>query len=129
MKLLKTMTVWSWLHGLVCFILLQAMGVAPTAAYEVWLTDQSDTGKESGGYLYIYDDAKLAADAAAAKPTQTIDFSGVRQILRRGNQEAGPPTAHAVLQCQVHPAGCGASKRAARCTSIRGRLADRALVV
>ena len=48
----------------------------PTYAYEVWLTDQSDTGKESGGYLYVYDGAQLAANPASAKPTQTIDFSG-----------------------------------------------------
>ena len=45
-------------------------------AYEVWLTDQSDTGKESGGFLHIYDGAQLAADPAGAKPIQTIDFSG-----------------------------------------------------
>jgi hypothetical protein len=50
---------------------------APTVhAYEVWVTDQSDTGKESGGYLHIYDGAKLAADPSAAKPVQTIDLSG-----------------------------------------------------
>ena len=50
--------------------------IAPAAqAYEVWLTDQSDTGKESGGFLYIYDGAKLADNPSSAKPTQTIDFS------------------------------------------------------
>jgi len=49
---------------------------APADAYEVWLTDQSDTGKESGGFLYIYDGAQLAANPAAAKPTMTIDFAG-----------------------------------------------------
>jgi hypothetical protein len=48
----------------------------PVSAYEVWLTDQSDTGKESGGYLYIYDGAQLAANPAGAKPTTTIDLSG-----------------------------------------------------
>lgn len=51
-------------------------GVAPASAYEVWLTDQSDTAKESGGFLYIYDGAALAANPAAAKPTATIDLSG-----------------------------------------------------
>jgi hypothetical protein len=45
----------------------------PVQAYEVWLTDQSDTAKESGGFLYIYDGAQLAANPAAAKP-QTIDL-------------------------------------------------------
>src|SRR5215510_8278970 len=48
----------------------------PPEAFEVWLTDQSDTGKESGGFLYIYDGAQLAANPAAAKPTVTIDFAG-----------------------------------------------------
>ncbi len=33
------------------------------------------TGKESGGYLYIYDGAQLAANPAGAKPTTTIDLS------------------------------------------------------
>jgi len=53
------------------------MGQANVAsAYEVWLTDQSDTGKESGGYLHIYDGAELAANPSSAKPTTTIDLSG-----------------------------------------------------
>ena len=52
------------------------VGGAPASAYEVWLTDQSDTGKESGGYLHIYDGAQLAANPATAKPMTTIDFSG-----------------------------------------------------
>ena len=51
-------------------------GMAPASAYEVWLTDQSDTAKESGGFLYIYDGAALAANPAAAKPAVTIDLSG-----------------------------------------------------
>ncbi len=50
--------------------------VAQAEAYEVWLTDQSDTGKESGGFLYIYDGAQLAANPSTVKPNQTIDFSG-----------------------------------------------------
>lgn len=50
--------------------------VVPAFAYEVWLTDQSDTAKESGGFLYIYDGAMLAANPAAAKPSVTIDLSG-----------------------------------------------------
>ncbi len=65
-------------HALGTAALLAALAfIAPPAdAYEVWLTDQSDTGKESGGYLYIYDGAQLAADPSSAKPAQTIDFSG-----------------------------------------------------
>ncbi len=56
--------------------LLAVAGATAAEAYEVWITDQSDTGKEKGGYLYIYDGAQLAANPASAKPTQTIDFSG-----------------------------------------------------
>lgn len=61
-----------------CGVLVAAfLLVVPAAqAYEVWLTDQSDTGKESGGFLHIYDGAKLAANPSSAKPVQTIDFSG-----------------------------------------------------
>ena len=51
-------------------------GIAPASAYEVWLTDQSDTAVESGGFLYIYDGAALAANPATAKPAVTIDLSG-----------------------------------------------------
>ena len=50
--------------------------VSPVQAYEVWVTDQSDTGKEIGGFLHIYEGAKLASAPASAKPMQTIDFSG-----------------------------------------------------
>lgn len=49
---------------------------SPASAYEVWLTDQSDTAKETGGSLYIYDGAQLAADPSTAKPTATIDLAG-----------------------------------------------------
>lgn len=60
-----------------CVALGAALGsAAPASAYEVWLTDQSDTGKESGGYLHIYDGAQLVANPASAKPTMTIDFAG-----------------------------------------------------
>ncbi|MGH7181375.1 MAG: hypothetical protein ACREJN_05295 [Nitrospiraceae bacterium] len=51
-------------------------GLTPASAYEVWLTDQSDTAKESGGFLYIYDGATLAAKPDAAKPAVTIDLAG-----------------------------------------------------
>jgi hypothetical protein len=59
------------------FILSGVLTVVPRVqAYEVWITDQSDTAKESGGYLYIYDGAQLAANPSAAKPTATIDLAG-----------------------------------------------------
>jgi hypothetical protein len=58
-------------------MLAVTIGAAPAVqAYEVWVADQSDTGKESGGYLHIFDGAKLAADPAGAKPAQTIDLAG-----------------------------------------------------
>jgi hypothetical protein len=47
-----------------------------TEAYEVWLTDQSDTAKESGGFIYIYDGAALAANPTTTKPATTIDVGG-----------------------------------------------------
>lgn len=71
-------TTMSYGHSL-CFaaMLTASIGAAPPAqAYEVWVADQSDTGKESGGYLHIFDGAKLAVDLAAAKPVQSIDLSG-----------------------------------------------------
>jgi hypothetical protein len=71
-SVLNRNVVWSVLFIFGCLV----MGWAPAEAYEVWLTDQSDTGKESGGFLYIYDGAQLAANPAAAKPTVTIDFAG-----------------------------------------------------
>jgi len=71
----QEMTVQWPLKTMVLSVLLFAAGISNGSAYEVWLTDQSDTGKESGGYLYIYDGDQLAANASSAKPSQTIDFS------------------------------------------------------
>ncbi len=45
-------------------------------AYEVWLSEQSDTATKSGGFLYIYDGAELVANPAQAKPAVTIDLAG-----------------------------------------------------
>lgn len=62
-----------WITGIVLGI---AVGWGtPGHPYEVWLADQSDTAKESGGFLYIYDGAKLAADPANTAPTITMDLS------------------------------------------------------
>lgn len=62
----------------VALVLIGLLGVAVPGghAYEVWVTDQSDTGQEQGGYLHIYDGAALAADPVSAKPVQSIDFAG-----------------------------------------------------
>ena len=74
MKLQQMIVQWT-LKTMVLSVLLFVAGISNGSAYEVWLTDQSDTGKEGGGYLYIYDGAQLAANASSAKPSQTIDFS------------------------------------------------------
>ena len=70
---------------LLSFLLLGASAVlaadapaapaAPAAppAYEVWVIDQSDSSKDGGGTLYIYDGASLAADAKSAK-AETVDL-------------------------------------------------------
>ncbi|MBM4122777.1 MAG: hypothetical protein FJ249_09325 [Nitrospira sp.] len=55
---------------------LLASWPSDTRAYEVWITDQSDTAKESGGFLYIYDGTQLAANPSGAKPQVTIDLGG-----------------------------------------------------
>jgi hypothetical protein len=59
---------------LACFLTLPFCFGTTAAAYEVWALDQSDTGKDSGGFLHIYDGEGLAADAGGAKPKLTIDF-------------------------------------------------------
>ena len=46
---------------------------AAPPAYEVWMIDQSDSSKDGGGTLYIYDGAALAADAKGAK-AETVDL-------------------------------------------------------
>lgn len=76
--MIQPLTIHQWPQALclLATIATSALAASPARAYEVWLTDQSDTAKESGGFLYIYDGAQLAANPAAAKPAQTIDFSG-----------------------------------------------------
>jgi len=63
-------------RALLVGVSLTAALPSTTNAYEVWITDQSDTAKESGGFLYIYDGAQLAANPSTAKPTVTIDVGG-----------------------------------------------------
>ena len=74
---MKSLITVRWcLRSVVVFLALLSADIGVSAAYEIWLTDQSDTAKESGGYLHIYDGAQLATNAASAKPAQTIDFAG-----------------------------------------------------
>ncbi|HEY7533064.1 MAG TPA: hypothetical protein VH681_09845 [Nitrospiraceae bacterium] len=72
-----------WVFG--CFLTFEA----PAGAYEVWITDQSDTGKESGGFLYIYDGAQLSANPSSAKPAVVIDFAGdVNKLCEEATKKA-----------------------------------------
>ncbi len=63
-------------------------GIPSSEAYEVWVADQSDTAKERGGFLYVYDGAQLAADPAKAKPTLTLDVAKeVNDICQKSTQK------------------------------------------
>ncbi|MGQ0810528.1 MAG: hypothetical protein ACT4OO_04805 [Nitrospiraceae bacterium] len=66
----------SWLVAGLAGLVMTGGLLSSAHAYEVWLTDQSDTAKESGGYLYIYDGAQLAANPSSVKPTVTVDLAG-----------------------------------------------------
>jgi hypothetical protein len=46
---------------------------AAASGYEVWVIDQSDSSKDGGGTLYIYDGASLTADPKSAK-AETVDL-------------------------------------------------------
>src|SRR5712692_7466782 len=50
-----------------------AAPAAAAPAYEVWVIDQSDSSKDGGGTLYIYDGDSLAKDAKSAK-VETVDL-------------------------------------------------------
>jgi len=52
-----------------------AAPAAAAAPYEVWVIDQSDSSKDGGGTLYIYDGESLAKDAKSAK-AETVDLGG-----------------------------------------------------
>lgn len=68
---------------------LDALSAPPAAAYEVWALDQSDTAKESGGYLHIFDGAQLTADPGSAKPKDTIDLAGeVNKLCQDATKKA-----------------------------------------
>ena len=59
--------------------------VPAVQAYEVWLTDQSDTGKESGGFLYIYDGAQLAANPSSATTCSVSRASRTERVRSMRN--------------------------------------------
>ncbi len=67
-------------HGVVRHTLMIFLGlgliISQAHAYEVWVTDQSDTAEKSGGFLYIYEGNQLTSDLSKAKPTHIIDTAG-----------------------------------------------------
>src|SRR2546427_11141077 len=68
-----------------------AWGLSSAAAYEVWITDQSDTGKESGGFLYIYNGGKLAAKPSDTKSILALDLPGdVGEFCEAATKQPGP---------------------------------------
>jgi hypothetical protein len=72
------------------FLIALAGPALPSAdAYEVWMLEQSDTAKESGGFLYLYDGAQLAGNPSGAKPTVTMDLGGdVNAFCREATKKA-----------------------------------------
>jgi hypothetical protein len=53
-------------------------------AYEVWVTDQSDTSEKSGGFIYVYEGGPLISDLMNAKPTHTIDAGkGINSMCQK----------------------------------------------
>ena len=79
--------------------------VAPASAYEVWLTDQSDTAKESGGFLYIYDGAALAESRTLIAQQFGLNEQQVRQIEKEGLDNGWPPLCSVVRW--LYGRGCG----------------------
>ncbi|MDA0739604.1 MAG: hypothetical protein O2999_13310 [Nitrospirae bacterium] len=64
-------------------------GIPSSHAYELWVADQSDTAKEMGGFLYIYDGEKLGADPAKAQPLVTMDLGKeVNDFCQKATQKA-----------------------------------------
>jgi hypothetical protein len=67
---------------------LVGWGIPSSEAYEVWVADQSDTAKESGGFLYVYDGTQLAADPAKANPTLIVDVAKeVNDFCKKSTQK------------------------------------------
>ncbi len=63
--------------------------VSPANAYEVWLSEQSDTGQKSGGYLYVFDGNELVSNPSGAKPKVTIDFAGeINKLCRDATKKS-----------------------------------------
>ncbi len=92
--------------GLACFGSARAQGPVsrPSAAYEVWVVDQSDSpGREHGGTLYIFRDADLGArTAASAKAAERLDLGAETSTLCRERTGAVPVRPHMLLFNREH---------------------------
>lgn len=77
MNILKTSYLSKKVKGVSLHTLINCLGMvllfSQAHAYEVWVTDQSDTSEKSGGYIYVYEGGQLSADVMNAKPTHKID--------------------------------------------------------
>ena len=79
--------------GFLLLALSSCLGVAlvfsQAHAYEVWVTDQSDTAEKSGGYLYIYDGSQLTTELEDAKPTHQIDMgTNINSLCKKATGKA-----------------------------------------
>ena len=87
---------------------LPADGAQPagtSAAFELWVADQSDTRPGYGGQLLVFDGADLMGkDPASAKPTTRIDLGAETAALCNAATGRNPTRPHMVLfnQQQTH---------------------------
>ncbi|HZB25654.1 MAG TPA: hypothetical protein VE379_05955, partial [Vicinamibacterales bacterium] len=82
----------------------QAPAVRSSAAYEVWVVDQSDSpGREHGGTLYIFRGADLAGRTpASAKTAERRDLGAETSTLCRERTGAVPVRPHMLLFNREH---------------------------
>lgn len=90
-----------WLSA-VAVLAVVAAGPRAAGAYEVWVTDQSDSAKESGGILYVYDGARLAAAPGRAEPAARLDFGAEAGALCRERTGRAARRPHMLLFTRDH---------------------------
>ena len=69
-----------------------AAPAAAAAPYEVWVIDQSDSSKDGGGTLYIYDGESLAKDAKSAKAEKVDLATNSPRLARKPGATRNGPT-------------------------------------
>ena len=94
--------------GLAWTAMARAQGPAPpsppSAGYEVWVVDQSDSpGRDYGGTLYIFRDADLGGRTpASAKAAERVDLGADTSTLCRERTGAVPVRPHMLLFNREH---------------------------